>query len=66
MEKLRELIFIALGEASVCWKNRDILNEAGEFDSTQATRIGEQLIKDIVWPLESNSDGTCQDHTDSE
>ncbi len=53
MEKLRELIFMALGEASVCWKNRDILNEAGEFDSTEATRIGNQLIEDIMWSLET-------------
>lgn len=51
MDKLRELIFTALGAASVCWKG-DTTPE-GAFDSERATEIGEQLIKDLLWALEA-------------
>jgi len=44
MEKLKELIQIAMGEASMCWENVD---KAGVFDSSEALRVGDQLLKDI-------------------
>ena len=38
-----EKIFQALGEASMCWSE----TPKGEFDSTKAKKIGEQLMKDL-------------------
>jgi len=42
--KLQRLIFISLGEASMCW---DSPQSAGEFHSTEATKIGLKLVEDI-------------------
>jgi len=42
-EKLKTLVYTALGEASMCWTETPI----GVFDSTQAKEIGEKLISDI-------------------
>lgn len=39
-DKAKELIYIALGNASVAWK--ELLN--GEFDSSKAKEIGDELI----------------------
>ena len=44
-ERLKELIFQALGEASTCWQN---LSGAGVFDSERAIAIGERLISDLL------------------
>lgn len=43
-DKLREIVFLALGQASMCW-----LPNTGslEFDSTEAVEVGNKLIKDI-------------------
>jgi len=43
-DKLKEIIFQALGHASMCW-----LPNTGnlEFDSTEAVKVGNKLIKDI-------------------
>ena len=43
-DKLREIVFLALGHASMCW-----LPNTGslEFDSTEAIKVGDKLIKDI-------------------
>ncbi len=54
MDKLRELIFTALGAASVCWKGNEV--PSGEFDSQTATNIGNQLIEDIMYLLETPID----------
>lgn len=44
MEKeLRDKIFVALGEVSMCWSEIP----KGIFDSNDAIRIGEELIKEI-------------------
>lgn len=43
MNDLSEKIFQAIGEASMCWGE----TPKGEFDSTKAKEIGEQLLKDI-------------------
>ncbi len=40
---LYEKVFMALGEASMCWSE----TPRGVFDSTNANRIGEELIKYI-------------------
>lgn len=37
-------VFEALGEASVCWER---MEGTGVFDSVRATRVGDQLIRDI-------------------
>lgn len=38
-----ELIFTALGEASMCWSE----TPSGVFDSTRAQQIGEKLYADL-------------------
>jgi len=43
MKYIKEKIFLALGEVSVCWS--EIPN--GIFDSTKAVQIGETLYNDI-------------------
>jgi hypothetical protein len=43
-EKLEELIFTALGEASMCWTE----TPHGIFDSTRAKEIGDKLVIDIL------------------
>jgi hypothetical protein len=43
MEKLRELVFISLGEVSMCWSERP----RGVFDDVKACEIGETLMKAI-------------------
>jgi hypothetical protein len=45
-EELRELVFMALGEASVCWKQIPY-GDYGEFDSERAVVIGERLIAQL-------------------
>ena len=39
-KELREKIFTALGEASMCWEPIPV----GVFDSTKAQRIGDELV----------------------
>jgi hypothetical protein len=43
-DKLKKIVFQALGHASMCW-----LPNTGslEFDSTEAVKVGDKLIKDI-------------------
>jgi hypothetical protein len=41
---LRELVYQAVGAASMCWSN---INGAGEFNSTQACKVARQLVLDI-------------------
>ena len=43
MERLRELVFQALGQASMCWSEIP----RGVFDSEQAIQIGNELMKAI-------------------
>ena len=40
MDKLSEMVFFAIGEASMCWHPRP----AGIFDASHAKCIGEELI----------------------
>ena len=42
--KLLKMICNALGEASMCWDSPQL---AGEFHSTEATKIGLKLVEDI-------------------
>ena len=44
-DKLKELVFTALGEASMCW-NPQPSNQV--FDSTRAVKIGEELYNNII------------------
>jgi hypothetical protein len=39
-EKLREIIFISLGRASMCWSE----TPRGEFDSTTAAELGKEIM----------------------
>lgn len=48
----KDLILMAIGEASTCWSN---LDKAGIFDSTRAEKIGEKLLKDLKKKVESSS-----------
>ena len=43
MNKLEELIYQAIGEASMCWDE----TPKGVFDSSNAERISEELLKNI-------------------
>lgn len=52
MNRLQELIFIALGEASMCWSERP----SGVFESDRAVEIGNKLIQDILLALEEPND----------
>ena len=50
-DKMREKINTALGEASVCWSDtKDGVSgvPVGEFDSSRAAKIGEELTN-FVW-----------------
>ena len=42
--KLEPLVFVALGEASMCWEN---VGGKGRFKSEDAEKIGYKLIEDI-------------------
>lgn len=44
MNKTRELVMTALGQASMCWSKPD---KAGVFNSTLAEQIGDKLVEDI-------------------
>lgn len=44
-DKARELILMALGQASLCWEG--VSYPIGIFDSKQCSEIGEQLIIDL-------------------
>jgi len=41
--KLKELVYIAVGSASMCWSK----TPHGEFDEKLANKVSEKLIKDI-------------------
>jgi len=47
--QMRQAIFEAIGEASMCWSNID---KAGVFESTRAQDIGERLVKTLAVPKE--------------
>ena len=42
-DALKQKIFEAIGHASMCWEPRP----KGVFDSTEAGKVGEQLLKDV-------------------
>lgn len=44
-DKLRELVFTSLGEATMCWNAQPSIQV---FDSARAIKIGEKLIEDIL------------------
>lgn len=39
-QKLKEKIYLSIGEASTCWEN---LKQSGTFDSTRAQKISDEL-----------------------
>lgn len=43
---IEEVLFQALGAASVCWERQTLL-EVGVFDSTRAKAVGEALLKEV-------------------
>ena len=52
-EKLREIIFISLGRASMCWSEVP----RGVFDSTTAAELGEEIVKAIEEYVEDQTPG---------
>ena len=48
-KQIRERIFQDIGQASMCWKT---IEKAGEFDSTKAKEIGENLCNYISDEIE--------------
>lgn len=52
-EKIQELVFQALGEASVCsWSEPP----KGEFNSTDVKRIGDELVASIMEYIKDGND----------
>ena len=43
-DNLKSLVFIALGEASMCWSEID---KAGIFESSRCAEIGDRLVAEI-------------------
>jgi len=43
-DNLKSLVFIALGEASMCWSEID---KAGIFESSRCVEIGDRLVAEI-------------------
>jgi hypothetical protein len=43
-DNLESLVFIALGEASMCWSNID---KAGVFETSRCAEIGQRLVSEI-------------------
>lgn len=55
MKGLEEIVFTALGEASMCWNPRP----TGVFDSTGAKEIGDKLVKNIS--RHQSAQGPCKE-----
>lgn len=57
-EELKEIIGIAIGEASMCWSEPP----TGVFDSTRASSVADRLLKEFLEKLKTtplkNSDNT--------
>ncbi len=51
MIDIREQVFMAVGEASMCWSE----TPKGVFDSTRASQIAERILN--LMPLELNKIG---------
>ena len=52
---LEEILFQAMGAASVCWAEKDRLM-AGEFDSSRAKEIGEALLREVNRALQMTAE----------
>jgi hypothetical protein len=50
--RLRELIMLAIGRASMCWSEMP----RGVYDDTKAAEIGEKLVEDITKIIEANNE----------
>jgi len=50
MERLRDLVFMSLGEVSMCWSE----TPKGVFDSVHACKIGEKLMAAIEKTIEEH------------
>jgi hypothetical protein len=59
-EKLREIIFISLGRASMCWSEVP----RGVFDSTTAAELGEEIVKAIEEYVEDQTPGWSEPLSD--
>jgi hypothetical protein len=60
MQRIKELIYTAIGEASMCWSEAP----EGVFDSENAARIGDELIaaltkEEVFDKTTSDSDPVC-------
>jgi hypothetical protein len=53
---IEELVFTALGEASMCWTP---LPSSQVFDSAKAKEIGDRLVKDLLFPSIGEKAFTC-------
>lgn len=52
VNSMKELIFQALGEASMCWEPRP---SSQVFDSAACSKVGDRLLKDILGLLLKNN-----------
>jgi hypothetical protein len=50
--RLRELIMLAIGRASMCWSEMP----RGVYDDGKAAKIGEKLVDDIIRIIEANNE----------
>jgi hypothetical protein len=55
-DKIREQVFMAVGEASMCWSE----TPSGVFDSTRASQIAERILN-MMPPFELNKIGERED-----
>lgn len=55
-DKIREQVFMAVGEASMCWSE----TPNGVFDSTRASQIAERILN-MMPPFELNKIGERED-----
>ena len=61
-DNLKSLVFIALGEASMCWSDID---KAGVFESSRCAEIGHRLVSEInsVLKPQTSVDGRAIDNS---
>jgi hypothetical protein len=57
VDKIKEIVYMAVGEASMCWSE----TPNGTFDSTRACQIAERILGLI--PIELNQVAEVEDGT---
>jgi len=56
-DNLKSVVFMALGEASMCWSDID---KAGVFESSRCEEIGNRLVEEINSVLKPQTSETAE------